>query len=112
MNNTNKIKELVKQIQNLFYKKDYLRIIKETKKAITNYPNISIFHNLLGLALSHIGKFHEAKIILEKGHELNQDDLAIINNLANANKNIFEYKLAEKLYKLSISKKKTTLMHT
>ena len=106
MNNINKIKELVKQIQNLFYKKDYFKIIKETKKAVNNYPNISIFYNLLGLALTQIGKFHEAKIILEKGHKLNQDDLAIINNLANANKKIFEYELAEKLYKLSISKQK------
>ena len=97
-------KELVNK--NLFYKNDYPRIIKETKKAIKNYPNISIFHNLLGLALSNIGKFYEAKIILEKGHKINKDDLAIINNLANANKNIFEYKLAEKLYKLSISKQK------
>ena len=68
MNNINKIKELVKQIQNLFYKKDYFKIIKETKKAVNNYPNISIFYNLLGLALSNIGKFYEAKIILEKGH--------------------------------------------
>ena len=80
----------------------FLRRSQDDKKAIKNYPNISIFHNLLGLALSNIGKFYEAKIILEKGHKINKDDLAIINNLANANKNIFEYELAEKLYQLSM----------
>ena len=106
MKNIEKIKEQVKDIQNLFLKKNYPRIIEETKKAINNYPNISIFYNLLGLALSQIGKLDEAKVILEKGYQINSNDLAIINNLANVKKGLLEFNESENLYKLSISKKK------
>ena len=106
MKNIEKIKELVKDIQNLFLKKNYPTIIEETKKAINNYPNISIFYNLLGLALSQIGKLDEAKVILEKGYQINSNDLAIINNLANVKKGLLEFNESENLYKLSISKKK------
>ena len=106
MNNIEEIKLLVKEIQNLFFGKKYNLIIQETQKNIKKYPNISIFYNLMGLALSNIGKFSDAKIVLEKGHKVNVNDLAIINNLANVNKSIFNYNDAEKLYKLSISKNK------
>ena len=101
-----KIKILVKEIQNLFFVKKYAAIIKETKKAIKKYPNISIFYNMLGLALSSLGKFNDAKVILQKGREINPNDLAVINNLANVFKNTFNYDEAEELYKLSISIKK------
>ena len=106
MNNIEKIKTLVKDIQNLFLVKKYNLIINETQKAIRLYPNFSIFYNLKGLAFTQINEFDKAKIILEKGFKINPDDLAIINNLANVNKNIFNFSEAEKLYNLSISKKK------
>ncbi len=106
MSDIEKIKLLVKQIRNLFLVKGYEQIIVETKKAITKYPNVSVFYNMLGLALTGLGKFKEAIIILKKGFEINQNDQAIINNLANAYKSIFNYKEAELLYKLSISKDK------
>ena len=106
MNNIEKIKFLVKEIQNLFLVKRYNLIIKETQKAIGEYPNYSIFYNLQGLALTQMGKLYDAKFILEKGYKINPDDLAIINNLANVYKNIFNFKEAEKLYKLCIFKKK------
>ena len=106
MNDIENIKLLVKQIRNLFLVKGYEQIIIETKKAITKYPNVSIFYNMLGLALTGLGKFKEAIIILKKGFEINQNDQAIINNLANAYKSIFNYKESELLYKLSISKDK------
>ena len=106
MNNVEKIKLLVKNIQNLFLIKKYNLIINETQKAIKQYPNCSIFYNLKGLALTQLGKFDEAKIILEKGYKIRPDDLAIINNLANVNKNIFDFNEAEKLYNLCIFKKK------
>jgi tetratricopeptide (TPR) repeat protein len=106
MNNIEKIQLLVKEIQNLFFSKKHNLIILETKKAIKKYPNVSIFYNMLGLALSNIGKFDNAKLVLEKGHKVNNNDLAIINNLANVYKSIFNYAEAEELYKLSISKNK------
>jgi tetratricopeptide (TPR) repeat protein len=106
MNDLNKIKLLVKELQNLFFIKNFGKIIKEAEMAIKKYPKISIFYNLMGLALTQLGKNNEAKLILEKGLKVNPSDLAIINNLANVNKNIFNYIEAEKLYKLSISKKK------
>ena len=106
MDNIEKIKIIVKEIQNLFYTKKYGLIIQETKKAIKKYPNFSIFYNMLGLALSRLGKFNDAILVLKKGLGINQNDLAIINNLANAYKNIFHYEEAEKLYKISIEKKK------
>ena len=106
MNNIDKIKSLVKEIQNLFYIKKYNLIIQQTKKAIEKYPNVSIFYNMMGLALSNIGKFDNAKLVLEKGHKVNNNDLAIINNLANVYKSFFNYSDAEELYKLSISKNK------
>ena len=106
MSNTEKIKSLVKEIQNLFFLKKHDLIIKETQKAINIYPNFSIFYNMLGLALTQIGKLQDAKYILETGYKINPNDLAIINNLANVHKNIFNYDEAEKLYNLSISKKK------
>jgi len=106
MNNIEKIKILVKEIQNLFLGKKYVLIIQESKKAIKKYPNISIFYNLLGLALSSIGKFDDSKMVLEKGHKINPNDLAIINNLANTYKNTYHFEKSEELYKLSISKQK------
>ena len=106
MNNIEKIKFLVKEIQNLFLVKRYNLIINETQKAIGKYPNYSIFYNLQGLALTQMGKLYDAKFILEKGYKINPDDLAIINNLANVYKNIFNFTEAEKLYKLCIFKKK------
>ena len=106
MNNIEKIKGLVKEIQNLFFKKNYSAVINETKKAIKTYPDISVFYNMMGLALTQISKFDEAKIVLERGYKINSNDLAIINNLANVYKNIYNYKDSEKLYKLSISKQK------
>ena len=48
MNNIDKVKFLVKEIQNLFFLKKYDLIIKETQKAINIYPNFR--HNDL-----HIG---------------------------------------------------------
>ena len=106
IDNIEKIKIIVKEIQNLFYAKKYGLIIQETKKAIKKYPNISIFYNMMGLALSKLGKFNDAILVLKKGLSINQNDLAIINNLANAYKNVFNYEEAEKLYKISITKKK------
>ncbi len=103
MDNFEKIKILVKEIQNLFFINKYNLIIKETKKAIKKYPNIAIFYNMLGLALSTIGKFDDAKQVLKQGYKINPNDLAIINNLANVYKNTFDYKNAEKLYKKSIN---------
>ena len=106
MDNLEKIKILVREIQNLFLTNKYGVIIQETKKAIKKYPNVSIFYNMLGLALSKLGKFRDAILVLKKGLSINQNDLAVINNLANAYKNIFNYEEAENLYKISISKKK------
>ncbi len=109
MKNIDDIKILVKQIQNLFLVKDYKLIVNETRKAIKKYPDVSVFYNMLGLALSSLGKFKEAIVILKKGNEVNKEDLAIINNLANAYKSIFNFKDSENFYKLSISKNKNYL---
>ena len=93
-------------IQRLFLLGKYNLVISESQKAIKKYPNYSIFYNMKGLTLTKIGKFYDAKTILEKGYKIDQNDLAIINNLANVEKNMFNYNQAEKLYNLSISKKK------
>ena len=106
MSDINKAKVLVKEIQNLFLVKKFELIIKETKVAIKKFPNLSIFYNLMGLALSQLGRLDEAKHILQVGNKINPNDLSIINNLANVHKNKFEYGVAEKLYKFSILKKK------
>mgnify|MGYP001194918941 CR=1 FL=1 len=90
MNNIEKIKGLVKEIQNLFFKNNYSAVINETKKAIKVYPDISVFYNMMGLAFSKISKFDEAKIVLEKGYKVNSNDLAIINNLANVYKSVLD----------------------
>ncbi|MDB3888529.1 sulfotransferase [Candidatus Pelagibacter sp.] len=103
MDNIKNIKLLVKEIQNLFFSSRYVLVIKETKKAIRKYPNVAIFYNMLGLALSTIGKFEDAELILKQGYKISPNDLAIINNLANVYKNTFNYERAEKLYKKSIS---------
>ncbi len=106
MEDIEKIKIQVREIQNLFLSKRYRIIIQETKKAIKKYPKVSIFYNMMGLALTYSNKMNEAKFILNEGYKINPNDLAIINNLANVYKNIFNFKEAEKLYKLSISKNK------
>jgi len=106
MSNLEKIKLLVREIQNLFFVKKYDLIIKESQKALKKYPNYSIFYNLIGLAYTQLGKLHEARTILEYGYKINSNDIAIINNLANVYKNIFHFTESEKLYNLSISKKK------
>ena len=100
--NIENVKIEVKNIQNLFLTKNYNLIIEVSKKAIRKYPKYSIFYNLLGLALNNLGKFSEAISVLLEGYKVNQKDLAIINNLANAYKNIYEYKNAENFYKQAI----------
>ena len=104
--NFEKIKILVENIQKLFLLRKYNLVISESQKAVKQYPNYSIFYNMEGLALTQVGKFNDAKVVLEKGYKIDSNDLAIINNLANVEKNMFNYGQAEKLYKLSISKKK------
>lgn len=105
MDNLNQIKFLIKELQNLFLTKNYETVVLESKKIIKKYPKISIFYNLMGLALSQLNRLHDAKLVLENGLKVNSKDLAIVNNLANVNKNMFHFAEAEKLYKLSISKK-------
>ena len=100
--NTDQIKNLVREIQNLFFRRDYKTIISTSKNAIKKYPNIAIFYNLLGLALSNIGNLKDAKFVLEKGYKINSNDLAIINNLANVYKNSYEITKAIELYERSI----------
>ena len=68
--NTDQIKILVKEIQNLFFRRDYKTIISSSKDAIKKYPNIAIFYNLLGLALSNIGNLKDARFVLEKGYKI------------------------------------------
>ena len=106
MSDFEKIKILVGDIQKLFLLKKYNLVISKSQKALEKYQDYSIFYNMKGLALSQIGKFDEARTILEKGYKIDPNDLAIINNLANVEKNMFNYTKAEKLYNLSISKKK------
>ena len=57
--NINQIQILVKEIQNLFFRRDYKTIISTTKEAIKKYPKTAIFYNLLGLAFSNIGKLEK-----------------------------------------------------
>ena len=104
--NKEQIESEVKIIQNLFFTKNYNAIITLSKNGIKKYPNISIFYNLLGLALSNIRNFDNAEIVLLKGHEVNPNDLAIINNLANVYKSKHKFTEAENLFKKSIELKK------
>ena len=106
MSDFEKIKILVRDIQKLFLLKKYNLVISKSQKALEKYQDYSIFYNMKGLALTQIGKFNEARTILEKGYKIDPNDLAIINNLANVEKNMFNYSKAEKLYNLSIYKKK------
>ena len=105
MDNLEKIKILVKKFKTFLTNK-YGVIIQETKKAIKKYPNVSIFYNMLGLALSKLGKFRDAILVLKKGLSINQNDLAVINNLANAYKNIFNYEKQKTFTKFQFQKKR------
>ena len=100
--NKEKIKNEVKNIQNLFLSKNYKLIIQASKKAIKQYPNISIFYNLLGLALNNLGEYTKAITILLEGYKINSKDIAILNNLGNAYKYNYEYENAEKFYQKAI----------
>tara|TARA_B100000029_G_scaffold513835_1_gene614596 strand:- start:3407 stop:4966 length:1560 start_codon:yes stop_codon:yes gene_type:complete len=100
--NKEKIKNEVKNIQNLFLSKNYKLIIQTSKKAIEKYPKISIFYNLLGLALNNLGEYTKAITILLEGYKINSKDTAILNNLGNAYKYNYDYENAEKFYQKAI----------
>ena len=104
--NKDQIESEVKIIQNLFFTNNYNTIISLSKKGIKKYPKISIFYNLLGLALSNLGRFENAEIVLLRGHKVNPNDLAIINNLANVHKSRHNFTEAENLFNKSIKLKK------
>lgn len=104
--NKEQIESEVKVIQNLFFSNNYISIISLAKKGIKKYPTISIFYNLLGLALTNLGKLDEAQIILQKGYSVNPNDLAIMNNLANVYKGKHQFLEAENFFNKSIELKK------
>jgi tetratricopeptide (TPR) repeat protein len=55
--------------------------------------------NLLGLSYQGLGKFEEAKEIFNEGLKYYPKNESFKNNLAKCYNNLFEYKIAEKLYK-------------
>ena len=94
----------IKILLNLFNNSKFDLIISKAKRLIRKFPEYLILYNILGSAYQNTGKLNLAKNIFIKGHQMDSNNIAIMNNLANVYKNIGEIESSENLFKKIIKK--------
>ena len=103
------LKNKVFEIQELISSNKITIAISKCKKVIKNYPNNSYIYNLYGLVLQANGKILKSIKQFEKSLLYDAKNIAAMNNLANSYKSLFQYKIAEKLYKKIIEEDKKNI---
>ena len=91
--------EKVKNLQNHFHAKNFKRVIEGCEILNKKVPNNSFILNLLGMAHQELGKSDRAINFFELALKADNKNIAAMNNLANALKNIGQYFQADQIYK-------------
>ena len=92
------IKTKVSQLQNHLQAENFKFVVDESNKLIKKYPYNPFFYNLCGLALQKINNVQSAIKYFNKAIDLDKNNIAAINNLANAYKAMSKLDIAETLY--------------
>tara|TARA_Y100000590_G_scaffold283126_1_gene318491 strand:- start:4805 stop:6358 length:1554 start_codon:yes stop_codon:yes gene_type:complete len=92
------IKIKVAQLQNHLQSENYKFVLDECNKLIKKYPYNPFFYNLCGLALQKNNNVQSAIKYFNKAIDLDQNNIAAINNLANSYKAMSKLDIAETLY--------------
>ena len=98
------LKIKIDEIQVLLSKKKFSEAIKKSEKLNKKFPNNSYFLNLLGLTLQSSGQIQKSIINFKRALEIEQNNFAAMNNLANSYKKLHQYDQAEIFYKRIILK--------
>ena len=98
------LKIKIDEIQVLLSKKKFSEAISKSEKLNKKFPNNSYFLNLLGLTLQSSGQIQKSIINFKRALEIEQNNFAAMNNLANSYKKLHQYDQAEIFYKRIILK--------
>ena len=79
----NSIENEIKSLLNLFSSAKYELTVSKAKKLIRKFPQYLILYNILGSAYQNIGDLNLARNIFFKGYQMDSNNIAIMNNLAN-----------------------------
>jgi len=109
MINIEKLKSELNKLFNYFKAGDYNYIIQSGKRLLTKYPFSSVLQNLIGSSYQQIGDLENAKKSFKAAIKLDGNNIAAMNNLANAYKFEKEYEKSKNLYEKALSKKKDYL---
>ena len=103
------LKIRINEIQVLLNEKKFSKAINKCEKLTKKFPENSYFFNLLGLILQSSGQIQKSITNFQKALEIEQNNFAAMNNLANSYKKLFQYDKAEYFYKKIILKDSKTL---
>ncbi len=98
------LKIRINEIQVLLNEKKFSKAINKCEKLTKKFPENSYFFNLLGLILQSSGQIQKSIRNFQKALEIEQNNFAAMNNLANSYKKLFQYDKAEYFYKKIILK--------
>tara|TARA_B100001057_G_C22858417_1_gene953532 strand:+ start:117 stop:1658 length:1542 start_codon:yes stop_codon:yes gene_type:complete len=101
---SNDIKNQINKIVNHYNLGDYNKVIELSKIFIKKFPESDFVMNIMSLSFQKIGKFDQAEKLLMLAHEINVDNLSVINNIANNFKYKLDFKNAEKFYLIVLEK--------
>ena len=96
--NTDKLKERIPIIVNLYNSNNFPIVIKEANTLLKKNPNIDFLWNILGLSYQHLKNFEKAEKNFFRCLQVNPKNISAINNLGNNYKYLFNYAEAEKYF--------------
>jgi len=77
---------------------DHKRAVKKFEKAVKLFPDFYEAHNSLAISCQSLGLLSSALKHIEIANRLNRNNPIIVTNLGNINRDLGNYKIAEKLY--------------
>ena len=99
MNQIEELKNKIQKLVNQYNFGNYKLVIQEVNILLKKLPNNSFLLNLLGSCYQKLGDFDTAIKNFLQVLSTEQKNLAAMNNLANAYKDILEFEKAENLFK-------------
>ncbi len=98
------IKSNIQKIINFYNYGDYNKVIELAQIFLKKNPQSDFILNLLGLSYQKISKFELAEKVLYLAHEINSENLSVLNNLANNFKYKYNFKKAKEFFKIVLNK--------
>ena len=98
------IKKQIQKIVNFYNLGDYDKTIEFSRIFIKKFPESDFMINLLGLSHQKKGEFDKAEKIFMHAHEINTNNISVINNIANNFKYKLDFPKAEEFYQIVLKK--------